>query len=166
MRNKNDSQICLLEPATYTMTRKIFLEVQKRHLIDMRREALNVLEGGKRDAASMATEDGKDPADLAERDVETSARLQMAGHGFEILREIDDALVRLSRGVYGICELSGKEIPEGRLEAMPFARYTVDAQAQFERRGRVNGHVGAGWGTDGEETAELKETEEADDADT
>lgn len=127
------------------MARKKFLEEQRQRLLEMRREALGTLEVGRREAADMATEDGRDPADLAERDVEASARLQVAGHGFDLLREIDDALVRMRRGAYGICELTGKEIPQGRLQALPFARYTVEAQASFEQRGRAALRQGA-WG--------------------
>ena len=133
------------------MVRKKFLEEQRRRLVEMRHEALGTLEVGRREAADMATEDGRDPADLAERDVEASARLQVAGHGFDLLREIDDAFARMQRGTYGVCELTGREIPQGRLKALPFARYTVEAQASLERRGRAALRPGATWGEEGDD---------------
>jgi RNA polymerase-binding protein DksA len=38
------------------------------------------------------------------------------------LREIDDALARIARGTYGICERCGQPIPRARLEVIPYAR--------------------------------------------
>lgn len=41
------------------------------------------------------------------------------------LQRIDDALERWSDGTYGICAQCGMTIPEGRLEARPFATHCV-----------------------------------------
>ncbi len=54
----------------------------------------------------------------------------------EALIEIDAALERIYDGTYGICEITGREISPERLEAVPFTRYSVDGQAQFERMNR------------------------------
>jgi len=51
------------------------------------------------------------------------------------VEEIDAALQRMREGRYGVCELTGKVIPRQRLEALPWARYTVEAQAEMEQRG-------------------------------
>jgi RNA polymerase-binding transcription factor DksA len=51
--------------------------------------------------------------------------------------EIDAALQRIREGRYGVCEFSGKVIPRRRLEAIPWARYTVEAQAEMEQRGEA-----------------------------
>jgi RNA polymerase-binding transcription factor DksA len=51
----------------------------------------------------------------------------------DALYEIEQALKRIDRGAYGICEISGAKIPQPRLEALPFARLTVDCQAKWER---------------------------------
>ena len=52
----------------------------------------------------------------------------------EKLYEIDEALGRIEIGTYGICEMSGKKIMRERLEAIPFARFTVECPAQLERQ--------------------------------
>jgi DnaK suppressor protein len=44
----------------------------------------------------------------------------------DALYEIEEALKRVDSGTYGICEMSGKPIPQARLEAIPFARFTVE----------------------------------------
>ena len=49
--------------------------------------------------------------------------------------EIIEALKRIEKGTFGICELTEKAIPKARLEAIPWTRFTVDAQAQLEKDG-------------------------------
>jgi RNA polymerase-binding transcription factor DksA len=52
------------------------------------------------------------------------------------LREIDEAFERLDKGTYGRSVLSGEPIPDERLEAVPWTRYTVQEQARAESLGR------------------------------
>ena len=51
--------------------------------------------------------------------------------------EIEEALKRIEKNAYGICELTGKPIPRKRLEAIPWTRFTVEAQGQLERDGAL-----------------------------
>ena len=55
----------------------------------------------------------------------------------DAIYEIEEALKRIEKHTYGICELTGKAIPRTRLEAIPWARFTVQAQAQLEREGAL-----------------------------
>ena len=50
-----------------------------------------------------------------------------------MLRQIDRALEKIDENTYGICDLSGEEIPLKRLEAIPYATMTVKAQEQLEK---------------------------------
>ena len=62
------------------------------------------------------------------------------GHGLDVqvrLGQVESALVRLRRGEYGICELTGEEIPIERLRANPLATRTIEAQERAERRSRL-----------------------------
>ncbi len=43
------------------------------------------------------------------------------------LREIDEALQRIEDKTYGVCMMTGKDIPKARLDAKPWARYTIEA---------------------------------------
>ncbi|MGA2409478.1 MAG: TraR/DksA C4-type zinc finger protein [Candidatus Binataceae bacterium] len=64
-------------------------------------------------------------------DVETHTSLiENAEHK---LRQIDNALMQLEQGNYGICANCSEEIPLARLEAVPFAIYCVDCQAQLSK---------------------------------
>lgn len=73
--------------------------------------------------------------------------------------EIEEALKRIEKGTYGVCELTGKNIPRARLDAIPWARFTVEAQAQLEKEGALRqrnrlgtlGSVDSGGGMDSDD---------------
>ncbi len=54
------------------------------------------------------------------------------------LYEIEEAIRRIEGGSYGICELTGKPIQRDRLNAIPWTRFSVEAEHQLEQRGAVN----------------------------
>lgn len=62
--------------------------------------------------------------------------LSLVANEQDALQEIDSALERIYDGTYGICEITGREISSERLEAVPFARFSVEGQAQFEMQNR------------------------------
>jgi len=68
-------------------------------------------------------------SDTFDREME----LNMMGSEQEVIFEIDAALRRIEKGTYGICELTEEVIPKARLTALPYVRYTVDAQSELER---------------------------------
>lgn len=99
-----------------------------------------------------------DEADAGSDAFEKDFALRLLSQEHDALSQIDHALKRIDAGVYGICELSGKPIPRERLEAIPFARYTVECQAQLEKKERRGRSVPAFvW-----ETAEYSEPPEID----
>ena len=51
--------------------------------------------------------------------------------------EIDEAMMRIRRGTYGICELTGKPIERLRLEAIPWTRLSANAEEQLEKNGEI-----------------------------
>ena len=55
----------------------------------------------------------------------------------DVLTEIEDALKRIREGTFGYCIDTGKEIPEPRLEAMPWTPRCREAQEAYERRRAV-----------------------------
>ena len=58
----------------------------------------------------------------------------------EALKEIEDAIERVFKGSYGVCEITGETISAERLEAVPFTRFSLEGQRQHEltRRRRVS----------------------------
>jgi RNA polymerase-binding transcription factor DksA len=77
------------------------------------------------------------PQHMAEQGSETyeqSLSLDLAAADRVLLREIDAALVRIAERVYGLCERTGKTISKERLAELPWARYSIEAAREMERR--------------------------------
>ena len=91
----------------------------------------NRAEGGEASAFGMHTADAG--SDAYDRDF----ALSLLSQERDSLFEIDAALKKINDGNYGFCEISGKAIPHNRLEALPFARYTVECQADLEKTNRL-----------------------------
>jgi RNA polymerase-binding transcription factor DksA len=69
------------------------------------------------------------PADIA---TEVQLREQddaLVRNAHEILVKIDRALQKMDEGTYGICDKTHKPIPIERLEVLPYATLTVEAQS-------------------------------------
>lgn len=76
------------------------------------------------------------PADDA-TDVFDRQRYRAIGNEVEDeLRTVEQALERIDNGTYGICAVSGKEIPVERLEARPAAATLVEYQDEYDRQVR------------------------------
>ena len=63
--------------------------------------------------------------------------LSMLSSDQDALFEIEQAIKRIENGTYGTCELTGKAIPKTRLDAIPWARFSAEAQRQLEREGAL-----------------------------
>jgi DnaK suppressor protein len=85
------------------------------------------------DSSVFATHNGDAGSDACDRDL----ALCLLSQETNVLTEIDEALERIESGSYGICEMSGQPIPASRLKAIPFARFTVEWQAEIEKRRKV-----------------------------
>jgi RNA polymerase-binding transcription factor DksA len=69
-------------------------------------------------------------ADSSQVTAERGEAERLASELQEALDDVDAALVRLSAGQYGNCEVCGKPIGAARLEAMPAARLCIDDAAK------------------------------------
>jgi len=54
----------------------------------------------------------------------------------ETLNEIEAAIQRIYKGTYGVCEVTGKPIKAERLTAVPFTRFSLEGQREFEANAR------------------------------
>jgi len=85
-------------------------------------------------AAIDAGDDGaKESADLALHDLAEELTLKLGERDSRMVADIDQALLRLDEGSYGICARCGEEIDERRLEALPTARYDAACQSAIEQ---------------------------------
>lgn len=84
-------------------------------------------------AALEANDDGvKDSVDLSVQDLQKEIALRLGEKSSQAVADIDQALLRIKEGTYGICARCGKPIDERRLEAMPTARYDAACKAAIE----------------------------------
>jgi len=74
--------------------------------------------------------------DLGTVEDETNTMLGLLSTNRQASSDVQAALKRLELGTYGTCEISGQPIPVERLEAVPWARYTIKAQQQMEIRAK------------------------------
>ncbi|MBA7477674.1 RNA polymerase-binding transcription factor DksA [subsurface metagenome] len=72
-------------------------------------------------------------ADLGTDNYEQEFALGLMDSERKLLQEIDEALQRIEKGAYGICEGTGKPIAKARLEAKPWARYCVEYARMLEQ---------------------------------
>jgi len=78
-------------------------------------------------------------ADLGTDNFQQEFSLGLMDSERRLITEIDDALHRIETGTYGICEGTGKPISKARLEAQPWARYSVE-YARLMEQGREHEH--------------------------
>lgn len=151
-----------------------FVLKQRQRLLDLRDElvdAMSGMTGEIRNApeGSEASGSGMHQGDAGSDAYDRDFALSVLAKEQDALYEIEQALRRIDRGVYGVCEMSGKSIPQARLEAIPFARLTVECQAQWEkeygnRRFRPSNEVGfAGGNYSDDEDSETVSLDEDDD---
>jgi len=83
-------------------------------------------------ALELSTDDVKDAVDLSVLDVNKELALRLGERESQMIADIDQALLRIEEGSYGVCARCGKLIDERRLEALPTARYDAACQAVIE----------------------------------
>ncbi len=79
-----------------------------------------------------------DPADRGTDEFDHNLALGVLAHEQDFIYEIEAALQRIQAGTYGICEETGQTIPDARLRAVPWTRYTKDVEERLERLGQIS----------------------------
>lgn len=72
-------------------------------------------------------------ADEGTDDFDRTINLELTNREIHILKQIERALDKIREDTYGVCDITGEEIPLARLEAVPYATMTVKAQEKFEK---------------------------------
>ena len=157
-----------------------FQKAQREKLIALRDLILDSMAGVAKDTLRSRPEGGEasafgmHQADAGSDAYDKDFALSLLSQEQDALFEIEEAIKRVDAGVYGICEMSGKPIMVARLEALPFARFTVECQTELERtkrhqRSRVpvtslfgltDADEEEGDGEEAEETPQKTQTEE------
>lgn len=109
-------------------------------LMKRRAELLNLNERDRKGVEQRQTT-GESPGDLADESVMDATSdyfLRLAERDRRELIEVRDALEKIHRGTYGLCENCQEEIPVERLSQLPYAKLCIDCQLEREARERVH----------------------------
>jgi len=109
---------------------KAKLKKYKEMLLNAKIEFLKELES---EQESFETNDQGDIIDIADTAIQNELLNKLSDIDAEKVRLIDVALAKIDDGTYGICEGTGKPIPEARLNAIPWTVYTVEYAQKVER---------------------------------
>lgn len=135
--NRGEEEGITIEIAKGPVKMTPFLKKQKQRLVELRDAYLNSIEGVANETIRNENGDssafGMHQADAGSDAYDRDFALSLLGKEQDALYEINEALKRIETGTYGLCEGTGTKIPEERLEAMPFARYSVAYQEKIER---------------------------------
>jgi RNA polymerase-binding transcription factor DksA len=119
--------------------KKIKAEWQKYYnrLLELREQLLHQMNGLAKESAQEMAGYSLHMADSGTDNFDRDFALSLLSSDQDAVYEIEEALKRIEKKTYGVCELTGKNIPRARLEAIPWTRFTVDAQAQLEKDGAL-----------------------------
>ncbi|HKP37591.1 MAG TPA: TraR/DksA family transcriptional regulator [Pyrinomonadaceae bacterium] len=104
--------------------KKLLLGELRRHARQVGDEQANALD--------IADDGAKESADLALRDVISELALKLGERESQMIADIDQALLRIKEGSYGLCARCNGPIDDRRLEALPTARYDSACQTSIE----------------------------------
>jgi len=81
-----------------------------------------------------------DPFDHAAVEIHKDVELNCRHKEWHQLLDIQETLMRMERGFYGICDHCGRKISSKRLKALPMTKYCVTCQAEMESPGNKAKH--------------------------
>ncbi len=115
--------------------KKVQIKQFKEQLLVLKGQLTHTLEGTSKEVKKPdeATGYSQHQADQGTDDFDRRVSLELTSNDYEILRQVDRALEKIAEDSYGICDITGDEIPLKRLEAVPYATMTVQAQEKFEK---------------------------------
>jgi DnaK suppressor protein len=109
-----------------------FEEIIKEKLHSARKEVAFIKETLSRrndsgtDTTSSSTKVLEDGADTAEKE----SLNQLASRQLKFIQQLENALIRIKNGSYGVCIATNKLIPKERLRAVPHTQHSIEAKLQ------------------------------------
>lgn len=108
-----------------------------KNLLELRERLQNQMSGLAKESAEEMSSYSLHMADSGTDNFDRDFALSLLSSDQDAIYEIEEALKRIEKNTYGVCELTQKLIPKARLDAIPWTRFTVEAQAQLERDGAM-----------------------------
>lgn len=107
----------------------------RKRLEELRKQLTQSLQGSTAEVKTPdeATGYSQHQADQGTDDFDRTISLEVTSKEYGILRQIERALQKIEENSYGVCDITGEDIPFPRLDAIPYATMTVKAQEKFEK---------------------------------
>lgn len=113
------------------------LEKYKQQLLAKRKELLSGVRGSNVGSLETGSDGIQDIADQASSAYTKEFLLSIGDAGRRLLKQVDEALLRIEEETYGLCESCNEPIGERRLEALPFAKFCIGCQEEEEERDKA-----------------------------
>ncbi len=101
-----------------------------KRLLLAKRDELSATRGGAETLVPGASASNGDLVDQANSDAEAELQVRVHQSDVRLLRAIEEALARIRRGTFGVCEVCKQPISKARLEAVPWTRHCRDCKEQ------------------------------------
>ncbi len=108
------------------------VEWYREKLEEMRDHLMKTVKKKKEEAIPEA--EVGDEGDVAMRSLARDLVFEQTDNEHRLLDDVEAALRRIEKNLYGICEGNGERIAIARLKAIPYARYCINCQSRFERK--------------------------------
>jgi RNA polymerase-binding transcription factor DksA len=120
-------------PEKFKRYYRLLLDLRSSLTEGIERHSEETLKRSAKDDAGDLSAYGQHMADAGTDTFDRDFALSMVASEQEALSEIDAAIKRIHDGTYGTCEVTAKPIAKERLLAVPFTRYSAEAQKDLER---------------------------------
>jgi len=123
---------------------KLLIELRQHVREELDLHTADTLKHSSRDDSGDLAGYGNHQADAGTDTFDRDFALSLVSSEQDALNEIEEAILRIKNGSYGTCEVTGEPISKARLTAVPFARFSVEGQAEYEKNKRRKSDRAAG----------------------
>ncbi|BAK71628.1 RNA polymerase-binding protein DksA [Aliarcobacter butzleri] len=115
------------------MANKTQIDELKAILLERKENILSHVNSSRENIDQLKEQDINDDLDYAELVSDSFIEGMITNHQLDELRQIEEALKKITLGTYGICDMCGINIPLGRLKAKPFAKFCTECRTVYEQ---------------------------------
>lgn len=112
--------------------RDLLIKERKRILEELDWVESNYIGKSRRDSSGDVSSYSMHPADMGTDSIEMEKAYMIGATGGEALEDVDEALINIDKGDYGLCIECGEPIPRERLEAVPQAKLCIKCKSNSE----------------------------------
>jgi len=141
---------------------KLLIELRDHVLSGLDYHTQETLHRSSKDDSGDLSAYGQHMADAGTETFDRDFALSLVSSEKEALHEIEKAIERIFDGSYGICKVTGKPISKERLKAVPFTRFSVEGQIEFERTQKRTVQRGGAFAETVDESAAFTADEDID----